>query len=459
MIVNKTPRQEAPSANAPAKLKAWFLIGLYGAALAAAPLLAMLSGQAGDGQGLIYQVGRCCALAAFMILCLQVVLTGRFRVVERPFGLDVLVRFHRRMAVAGGVLLLCHPILLVLGGLGPELLYSLDLPWYIWAAKATLTLLAINLLISLFQKRLSLGFERWRLLHDLLGPSILTLAFTHSWFVKSGFPGTGLAFAWPFCVSASLALIIGHRIVRPFLAAKRPYTVSAVRQEAPGVWTLELTAPAGEKLYEYLPGQFQFLTLLRGRELPVEEHHFTISSSPTQNGFVSSTIKESGDFTATIGRTSPGDKAVIQAPFGRFSYLLHPEDTDLVFLAGGIGVTPLMSMLRHMRDTGSDIPVTFIYANRGQADIVFREELANIEAGGHPRLRMAHVLSRPEPGWQGEQGHLDEDLIRRLCGEELSGKSFYLCGPPGLVAASLQALKRLRIPSSRIRREIFSFLD
>ena len=446
------------------KGRARFLAVLYVAALAAPPVAAMLSGQGRDGESLVYQLGRCCALTAFMILCLQVVLTGRFPLVEQAFGQDVLVRFHRRMAMAGGALLLAHPLLLAAGGLGGELFTSLELPWYIWAGKAAAMLLAANLVVSLFSRRLSLSFEGWRVAHDLLAPGIIMLVFAHSWFVKEGFPGTALAYAWPACAGASLALLAWHRIIRPRLAAGRLYTVSAVRQEVPGVWTLELAPPQGEQAYPYLPGQFQFLTLRRGRGLPQkvlrqEEHHFTISSSPVQRGFVSSTIKESGDFTATMGQTRPGDTAVVQGPFGRFSYLLHPEDTDLVFLAGGIGVTPLMGMLRHMRDTGSNLPVTFIYANRSQGDIAFREELAQIEAGGHPKLRVEHVLSRPGPGWEGAGGHLDQDLILRLCGGSVAGKSFYVCGPPGMVAAGLTALKRLGVPAGRIRREMFSFLD
>jgi predicted ferric reductase len=423
----------------------------------------MLSGQWADGERPVYQLGRCCALTAFTILCLQVVLTGRYRVVERHFGLDVLARFHRRMAMAAGVLILSHPLLLALGGLGGRLLWSLDVPWYIWAAKATGTLLGLNLAVSLLQGRLGLSFERWRLVHGILAPSIVALAFTHSWFVKHGFQGTALASVWPVLASGALALMAWHRLVRPRLAARHPYTVSAVRQEAPGVWTLELTPPPGRQTYDYLPGQFHFLTLKRAPGLPpglpVEEHHFTISSSPAQRDFVSSTIKESGDFTATIGRTAPGDSAVVQGPFGRFSYLLHPEDTDMVFLAGGIGVTPLMSMLRHMRDTASDKAVTFLYANRTEADIVFREELAGIQAGGYPRLTVKHILSRPGPGWEGESGHLDAGMLLRLCGGSLEGRAFYLSGPPGFVAAGLEVLTRLGVPSGRIRREAFSLLD
>ena len=86
----------------------------------------------------------------------------------------------------------------------------------------------------------------------------------------------------------------------------------------------------------------------------MEEHHFTIASSPLDRTSHTSTIKASGDFTASIGQTKPGDLAVIQAPFGRFSTVLHPEVQDWVFIAGGIGITPLMSNLqvhaRHARD-------------------------------------------------------------------------------------------------------------
>jgi predicted ferric reductase len=449
----------------PFTFKPWLLAAAYAVLILAPATVAMLSGQWADGERPVYQLGRCCALTAFTILCLQVFLTGRYKVVERHFGLDVLARFHRRMAMVAGVLILFHPVLLALGGLGARLLLSLDVPWYIWAAKATGVFLGLNLAVSLLQTRLSLGFERWRLMHGILAPCIVALAFTHSWFVKHGFQGTALASAWPVLAAGALALMAWHRIVRPRLAARHPYTVSNVRQEAPGVWTLELTPPPGppgsreQQAYDYLPGQFHFLTLKRAPGLPVEEHHFTISSSPARRDFVSSTIKESGDFTATIGRTAPGDTAVVQGPFGHFSYLLHPEDSDMVFLAGGIGITPLMSMLRHMRDTASDKAVTFLYANRTEADIVFRGELAAMEAGGHPRLTVKHILSRPGPGWEGESGHLDADMLLRLCGGSLAGKAFYLSGPPGFVAGTLEVLGRLGVSSGRIRREAFSLLD
>ena len=155
-----------------------------------------------------------------------------------------------------------------------------------------------------------------------------------------------------------------HRFIRPWQLGRHPYRITEVRQETPQVWTLKFAPPPGEHRFDFLPGQFQFVTLKRGRGLPVEEHHFTISSSPTEPAFHASTIKASGDFTATIGQTRVGDPAMIHAPFGRFSYVLKPQAQDLVFIAAGIGITPLMSNLRHLRDTQADRRVFLLYARR-----------------------------------------------------------------------------------------------
>lgn len=219
--------------------------------------------------------------------------------------------------------------------------------------------------------------------------------------------------------------------------------------------TVKLAPPQGGPVYDYLPGQFQFITFFRDRGLPVEEHHWTISSSPTQKGYVTSTIKSLGDFTATIKDTRPGDTAAVHAPFGRFSYALHPEEKDLVFTAGGIGITPLMSMLRHMRDTRDTRSVLLLYGNPDADRIVFRDELEHIGAGEHPRLRVVHVLSDPGENWTDERGAIDGEKIEKYCGRDLSGKVFYVCGPPPLIEGVVSALQERGVSHRRIRVEFF----
>jgi predicted ferric reductase len=225
------------------------------------------------------------------------------------------------------------------------------------------------------------------------------------------------------------------------------------------VWDISLTPPPKREVFKYHPGQFQFITFHRKKGLPEEEHHWTISSSPTETGVVRSTIKNLGDFTSTIGETREGDTATVHAPFGRFSYTLYPGEDDFVFIAGGIGITPMISMIRHMRDTGSDFPVLLIYANRDLDSAVFREELLDIQRGEAPDLNIVDILSRPGAEWEGETGYLDEEKLDRYCGGRYEGRAFYVSGPPPMVSAALKALHSKDVPDRMIHTEVFSFLD
>jgi len=405
------------------------------------------------------ELGRNFALMAFMILIFQFVMAARIKWIERAFGFDILIRFHKRMAVFAGFLLLAHPLLLAAGGGGWNLLIGVHVPWYIWLGKATLLILFINLCLSSFQKSLKLKFEKWRLGHDIGGPLIIAMAFTHSWIVGYDLRTVSMKAVWVVGLILAACLFVYHVFVRPRRLKRQAYEVIDVQPETEDVWTVKMSPPEGRRIYHYLPGQFHFVTFYRNRNLPVEEHHWTISSSPAEEDYVSSTIKASGDFTSTMGQTKVGDRAAVHGAFGRFSYVLHPEEDDLVFVAGGIGITPLMSMLRHMRDTQDTRSVLLVYANREESRIVFRKELSEIEAGGHPRLKVIHVLSKPNEGWQGETGHVDGEKIERLCGKDLGGKTFYVCGPQSMLKAIVAALKSRHVPDERIRVEIFSFLD
>lgn len=404
---------------------------------------------------LIYEIARSFALSAFAILCLQPVLAARLKWIESPYGMDVLSRFHKYMGIFVTILLLLHPPFLVLGGGGLPLITSLDQPWYIWFGKIGLLVLLVHTLLSVFPSRLGLKFEQWRRIHYILAPLIIVLVFVHGWETGDDLKDLPVRGLWIILILGSLSAYMYHKIWKPAVLSRHPYRVLEVKQEIHNVWTVKMAPTEHGRLYDYLPGQFHFITFLRGGNFPVEEHHWTISSSPTQKEFVSSTIKESGDFTSTIGLTKPGDKAVIQAPFGRFSYVLHPEDKDIVFIAGGIGITPFIGMLRYMRDTKADLNVLLLNANRSEKDIVFRSELAEIEAAGKPSLKVIHILSNPGADWTGEKGYVDREKIERYV-RLVDGKGFYVCGPPPMSAKIIETLLSMGVPYNRIRTEIFS---
>lgn len=406
--------------------------------------------------GFVYTVGKNLGLVGFTILALQFVLSARVPWIERPFGLNVLFQFHKAMAILAALLLVAHPVLLVIGGRDGSLLFGPQVIWHIWLGRVALLILLVHVLLACFRFVIKLNYETWRFVHNLGAALILPLGFFHSWNSGGDLRLSWLKSLWAVLLFTAAACYLRHRVLRPVLLRRHPYRVTEVRSEADGVWTISLVPPAGVERFEYLPGQFHFLTFQRAPNLPVEEHPWTISSSPTVPGVLSSTIKESGDFTVSIGKTKPGDTALVDGPFGRFSYVLHPDERELVFIAGGIGITPLMSMLRHIRDTRAERSVTLLYANTGEDVIVFRDELAEMERAAAAQLKVVHVLSKPSTAWKGERGRLDEEKINRCAGPELARLSFYVCGPLALIRQTVQTLRKARVPAARIHFELFN---
>lgn len=382
-------------------------------------------------------------LVVFPMLALQPVLSARLRVLDRGFGLDTVYIFHKIMGMtAAGTLLFA----VVFQGAG-----SVQARY--WPGIGTGGLLLALVLTAFLYHELRMSYEGWRRLHNVLALAVLTAVFAQTLLAIPG-NGKGLMRAvLALYFAAGVAAYVQHRILGPNRRRKNLYRVDRMERETHNVWNLTLKPPQGVERFDFLPGQFQFLTFNKGKG---EEHPFTISSSPSLPGMHTATIKESGDFTQGIGKVGAGDLLAVQAPFGRFSYLLHPDEKDIVFIAGGIGITPIMSMLRHMRDSAADMDVQLLYANHNEEDIVFRRELAEIASGKAPRLRIAHVLTRPGAGWAGERGRLDWRAIEKNITGNLRAKVFYLCGPPPMMNALITTLIDNGIPSHQVRSERFA---
>jgi predicted ferric reductase len=406
--------------------------------------------------GFVYTIGKNLALVGFTILALQFVLSARLKWIERPFGLNLLFDFHKTMAIVAALLIISHPLLLAMDGGGWSLIFGPEISWHLWLGRIALVILLVHVLLALFRFVIQMNYQTWRFVHDLGGLVLFPLAFFHSWNAGGDLALPAMKLFWVIIFAAGAAAFLWHRLLRPLLLKRAPYTVTEVRQEARDTWTIKLAPPDGTECFDFLPGQFQFLTFYRAPNLPIEEHHWTISSSPAERAIVASTIKESGDFTASIGKTKPGDKALVHGAFGRFSYTLHPDERDLVFIAAGIGITPLMSMLRHMRDTGADRRVLLIYSNRSEEDIIFDEELRQMEKGMHPQLEVVHVLTKPDGTWTGETGRLHPEKLNQICPANVRDYAYYICAPPALIHATSKWLRHCRVPPKSIHFERFN---
>ncbi len=437
--------------------KAILRIFLYLLILCIPLLFVLLLGNLAVENGL-YALGKAAALVGVMIIILQAVLAARFRWISRAFGFDRIIRYHKYLALCGVLLLLAHPVLLAAGGAGWSLLYTLTPPFPILLGKIGLLFLLVNIIISALQPKTKLQFEKWRVIHDILSPALVLATFLHGFLIGSDIIGfLTLKIIWILLFVLEAFVLIFHLFVRPRLLAKNPYRVSEVTAENDRVWTLKMI-PSSGRVLDYLPGQFQFITLKRRKGLPEEEHHFTISSSPTNTSYISSTIKALGDFTSTIGETKIGDTAVIHAPFGRFSYPLYKDEIKLMFIAGGIGITPVISMLRHLRDTDFGNEAVLLYGNKTEKDIVFRDELSEYERQFPAKFKVVHVLEKPETGWTGESGLITQDMIEKYCFPERGNVGFYIVGPDTLRESAVNSLHAIGIRNKRIHTEIFKLI-
>jgi predicted ferric reductase len=396
------------------------------------------------------------AIVGFTLLALQFVLAARLSWIEGPFGLDVLMQFHRAMALVAVTLLCVHP-LLVAAESGWWLLTRWRAPWYLWAGRLGLLVLLLHVGSSLVRRLLPVAYETWRRWHNALAFAVLGLGFVHSLVIGDDLRSAAGRIVWGGLLAIAVGAWLYSRMLRPLLMRSgwgaHLFRVVAVAAEAPRVWTISLE-PVGKR-FGYAPGQFQFIRI-HGRLIGKAEHPFTIASSPARQPGISLTIKESGDYTKNIGLVQPRDYATVHGPFGRFSHTFHRDEQDLVLVAAGVGITPHISMLRYMSDLRERRRVLLVYASRTPADILFQDELRAIEAAEAPALRVVHVLSDPPADWHGEVGRLDADRLMQLAGGP-AGKAFYLCCPPTMTAALIHGLRRHHVSTARIHADYFSF--
>lgn len=391
----------------------------------------------------VYAIGRLLALLGFVFLFFQYVFSAKIKWIERGIGLDHLFAIHRVSGVIGLLLIAGHPIPLFLSDLMQGYRPAISAPKLV--GFTTLLLLLLGAGAAIFAGRLRLKYETWKAIH-WLNYLALPLGVGHSLVLGSDVAGTALKFFW-ITLLALYFLILPSKLWRRFRMRRHPYRVVRVTQETHDTWSL---AFQGEPL-AHRPGQFLIVQLVR-RGRVSEPHPFTIASSPSSD-VLQITVKQVGDFTATIGETQVGDAALIDAPYGVFSYTRH-DAPSLVFIAGGIGITPFMSMLRDMCARGIQRKVLLIWGNKTERDIPFRQELEEM-AAKLQSLRVIHVLSRQED-WPGEKGYVDTARLRRLLGEQADIAQVFLCGPPVMMDKVLQSLRELGIPRRRIHYERFA---
>ncbi len=201
----------------------------------------------------------------------------------------------------------------------------------------------------------------------------------------------------------------------------------------------------------YKPGQFFFVTIKQDvKEL---QHHFSFSSSPTEQSYNEFTKKYTDhEYSLALKAAKVEDWARIDAPYGQFTF--EGEHPKVALLAGGIGITPFVSMCKYAAEKRSDAKIALFYGCRTEGDIAFKQEL-EASAQQNQNLKLHLVLNQASPEWKGTTGIISADMIRQEL-PDFKEYLFYCCGPPGMVTAMGQLVESIGLPKAQLKLEYFT---
>ena len=399
------------------------------------------------------------AMVAFAMLLMEFVLSGRFKSISGSTGIDLTMRFHQLIARTLTAFILIHPFL-----------YSTPLKHPLtWDTTGQLTLglsaasittgihgwvlLASLVIFAIFRDQLPYRYETWRLSHGL-GAVLIAIFGAHHAIDAGRYSGHPYLTAfWLAMLGLAVFTLLYVYLITPLRQLRHPYRVVSVKQVALRTWDLKIEPKSGAGI-DFAAGQFVWLTLDRS-PFAITEHPFSISSSPADRPTIGFTIKEVGDFTKNIGSMPVGARAYVDGSHGNLT-LKGRSGAGIAFIAGGVGLAPIMSILRQLRVENDSRPLKLIYGNRIVEQIMYQNELDEMKDS--LGIEIHHILSEPPDDWTGAVGRLDEAVLQRyLCFEGHACWLYVVCGPAPMIDDVEGSLERLGVPLGQIVSEKFSY--
>jgi predicted ferric reductase len=426
-------------------------IGLF-LGVAVAPLVFAVIDISVPGRGFATEFSAALGFVGLALMGLEFALVARFQAVAAPFGTDALVQFHREIGLVGLAFILAHIAISAPWDLVIRL-FADDTPARVrWAVLATVALLAL-IGSSLWRKQLRLSYEAWHLLHAVLAMVAIVAALMHVLLVDYYLSSTWKQALWILMSGAFVTLVIWVRIGKPIVQRRRPWIIEQVTHELGRTTTLTLRA-SGHDGFRFAPGQYGWFAIGRS-PFSMTKHPFSFSSNGDAGGTIEVSIKSLGDFTSTVADLEVGTTVYIDGPHGVFSPDLY-EGPGFGLIAGGVGITPMVSILRTLAERGDRRPIVAYLANQTWDQVTFREAL--VELNDRLDLKIVHVLSHAPDGWGGETGRIDADVLRRHLPPGYERWQFFVCGANPMMDAMEEALLALNVPPRRIHTERFDWV-
>ncbi len=406
-------------------------------------LMAPLSGRFAEFDTTMTSLGQITGLAGMALFAFTMILSSRLIFLEKIFvGLDKLYRVHKIAGSVAFILILFHPILLALRYVpfSVESAANFLLPGNSPANNLGIASLVLMFLLFASMLFAKMRYQTWKSMHKFIGIPFF-LAGLHSFIVYSDITNNSLLRYYMLSLSAlGLAAYVYRSVLGAFLVKKFDYLVDNVRELSESIVEISMI-PLNEGI-RHVPGQFIFVGFQNGG-VSSEPHPFSISSAPSER-VLQISVKSLGDYTSQLKHLRKGALARIEGPYGKFSFN-DCANKNQIWIAGGIGITPLLSMARSL-ENGFNVDLYYCAKNRD--DAVFLDELVSI-AENKANFRVINYCSD-------KSGRITAEVVEKLSGT-LSGKDIFLCGPPAMMRALKKDFINLGVDKIRIHNEEFQF--
>ncbi|KKS66191.1 MAG: hypothetical protein UV35_C0023G0019 [candidate division WWE3 bacterium GW2011_GWB1_42_6] len=362
--------------------------------------------------------------------------------------MDKIYKIHRKVSEIGFVLIILHPLTLALSS--PEIGATYFFPVH---TKAGVNLGVYSfwvfvtiILITLLVRNLKIPYHIWKQTHKFLNLA-MALALVHVVTIQSDTSSFEPLGIW-MKVLTGLGVASGLYMTFFYNKAGPRYEYEIVEIKRYGDIHDVFLKPIKHKL-PYKLAQYVYVSFI-SEGISKETHPYCIMSLP-QEDILRFSIKELGDYTKKLGKLKVGDKAIVHGPYGHLSEKFVETDKDSVFIAGGIGIAPFVSMFKQASINNSRAKVTLFYCTKYKKEASFEDELIQI-AAANDNLKYYNQCSREING-----GHLSIEQITS-CAPNTQNTNIYLCGPTKMMEDMATKLIKAGFNKQNIILENFEML-
>jgi predicted ferric reductase len=409
-----------------------------------------------------YSLGIIFGIFSYVYFLNTLIISSRIRILDRLFGHDKVMKFHGMYALAALILGALHIYFKNLYGISYDLQVKTGIAAYFIFSAVCLAAILVMVSgavhrISFFGKlknRLSktwLGdYSRLKLFHNSVSIAALLAAVHVNLASSTRESSLRIEVMRLWAITAALFYLY-HKFFKPLMLYFKRWSVSNVKEVGPGIIEITFMRKAHKTFGNHKPGQYAYLRLLS----PVggyEEHPFTISSAPCEDE-LKMVIKKAGDYTEKLSALPLNTAALIDGPYGVFT---PSADKDpLLFIAGGIGITPFLSILKSMEPKGPEKPLILLWSTRTAKEMFCRHELETL-ARKNTFFTFIPIYTREKnPG--GYEGRISSELISEIVSKnDFKDASAFICGPDAFKENCRVGLLKSGLGKGKIHYESFS---